>query len=264
MNLFCFIKNVWWKPFVGCQKSHITICSQLLMMLLVLKRSFIHLYTYNILHCKSSVIYLIHIPNCPSRPSLHFNSICMSKAVESLRGNQPQRHSLSAQCLPGAAEASSAFGESESESLYRSPMGGEESSYSNSVENASTHRGAVTHSWDNKYHGETHDPPANWDQSLDFFPIYRCHQADSFQKANESLSPFFRRAIRMSESVCHVIQDVVYRTTGESGWGETVWGFEMHSLEGRFELKHLGIQSTQHTDDKKLPVWIYYTVFYLP
>lgn len=45
----------------------------------------------------------------------------------------------------------------------------------------------------------------------------------------------------MSESVCHVIQDVVYRTTGESGWGETVWGYEMHALDGRFELKHLGI-----------------------
>lgn len=36
------------------------------------------------------------MPNCPSRPSLHFNSICMSKAAKSLRGNQPQRHSLSA------------------------------------------------------------------------------------------------------------------------------------------------------------------------
>ena len=45
----------------------------------------------------------------------------------------------------------------------------------------------------------------------------------------------------MSESVCHVIQDVVYRTTGESGWGETVWGYEMHALDGRLELKHLGI-----------------------
>lgn len=56
----------------------------------------------------------------------------------------------------------------------------------------------------------------------------------------------------MSESVCHVIQDVVYRTTGESGWGETVSGYEMHSLEGRLELKHLAIQSAQHTDYKKL------------
>lgn len=64
------------------------------------------------------------MPNCPSRPSLYFSSICMSKAAESLRSNQPQRHSLSAQYLPGAAEASSAFRESESESLYRSPMGG--------------------------------------------------------------------------------------------------------------------------------------------
>lgn len=133
------------------------------------------------------------MPNCPSRPSLHFNSICMSKAAESLRGNQPQRHSLSAQCIPGAAEASSAFGESESVSLYRSPMGGEESSYSNLVENASTHRGTVTHIWDNKYHRKTHDPPANWNQSMDSFPIHCCHWADSSQKANESFPPCFRR-----------------------------------------------------------------------
>lgn len=165
----------------------------------------------------------------------------MSKAAKSLRGNQPQRHSLSAQCLPRAAEASSsAFGESESESLYRSPMGGEKSSYSNSVENASTHRGTVTYSWANKYHMETHDPPANWDQSMDFFPIHRRHQADSPQKANESFRPCFRMAIWKSESVWHVIQDVVYGTTEESGWGETVWAYEMHSLEGRLELKHLG------------------------
>lgn len=94
----------------------------------------------------------------------------MSKAAESLKGNQPQQHSLSAEYLPGAAEASSAFGESESESHYRSPMGGEKSSYSNLVENASTHRGTVTHSWDNKYHRETHDLPAKLDQHMDFFP----------------------------------------------------------------------------------------------
>lgn len=169
-------------------------------------------------------------------------SICMSKAAESLRSNQPQRHSLSAQCLPRAAEASSsAFGESESKSLYRSPMGGEESSYSNSVENASTHRGTVTHSWDNKYHSETHDPSANWDQSMNFVPIHDCHQADSPQKANESLSPCFRMAIWKSESVCHVIQDVVYRTTEENGWGETVWAYEMHSLEDRLQMKQVYI-----------------------
>lgn len=158
-------------------------------------------------------------------------SICMSKAAESLRSNQPQWHRLSAQCLPRAAEASSsAFGGSESKSLYRSPMGGEESSYSNSVENASTHRGTVTHSWDNKYHSETHDPSANWDQSMNLVPIHDCHQADSPRKANESLSPCFRMAIWKSESVCHVIQDGVYRTTEENGWGETVWAYEMHLL----------------------------------
>lgn len=151
-------------------------------------KSFIHscnLVTY--CKVKSSVLHLIHMPNCPSRPSLHSSYICMSKAGESLRGNQPQRHSLSAQYLPGAAGASSAFGESESESLYRSPMGGEESSYSNLVENASTHRGTVTHSWDNKYHRETHDPPANREQCMDFLTIHCCHQAESSLKANESL-----------------------------------------------------------------------------
>lgn len=124
------------------------------------------------------------MPNHPSRPSFHFNSICMSKAAESLRGNQPQRHSLSAQCLPRATGASSsALGESESESLYRSPMGGEGSSYSNSVENAKTHRGTVTHSWANKYHRENHDPPANWNQNMDFFPIHHGHKADSPTKS---------------------------------------------------------------------------------
>lgn len=171
------------------------------------------------------------MPSCPSRPSLYFSPICMSKAAKSLRGNQPQRHSLCAQYLPWAAEASSAFGESKSESLYSSPMGGDESSYSNLVENASTHRSTVTYSWDNKYNRETHDPPANWDQCMDLFPIRCCHQADSSLTVNESPSPCFRRSI--SESVCHVIQDVVYTTTGESGWGETVWGYKMHSLEGR-------------------------------
>lgn len=45
-------------------------------------------------------------------------------------------------------------------------------------------------------------------------------------------------AIWKSESVCHVIQDVVYGTTEESGWGETFRGSEMHSLEGGLELKH--------------------------
>lgn len=199
---------------------------------------------------------MIHTANCPSKPSLHFNSICMSKAAESLRGNQPQRHSLS------AAEASSAFGESESESHYRSPMGGEESSYSNSVENASTHRGTVTHSWDNKYHREG-DPRSTsktetgaWISSL-YSPLPPSWLIPKSQWI--SLSPCFRRAIWMSESVCHVIQDVVYRTTGESGWGETVWGYETHSPEGRLELKHFGVQSTQrtHADYKKDPVWIY-------
>ncbi|KAM7380667.1 hypothetical protein PAMP_003945 [Pampus punctatissimus] len=86
---------------------------------------------------------------------------CGETAAESLKGNQPQRESLSAQCLPGAAEASSPFRKSESGSLYRSPMRGDESSYSNSVENASTHRGTVTHIWDNEYYRETHDPAAN-------------------------------------------------------------------------------------------------------
>lgn len=114
---------------------------------------------------------------------------------------------------------------------------GEESSYSNLVENASTHRGNVTHSWDNKYHRETHDPPANWVQCMDFFPIHCCHQADSFPKVNGSPSSCFRGSI--SESVCHVIQDVVYRTRGENGWGETLWGYKMHSLEGRLgALRH--------------------------
>lgn len=186
------------------------------------------------------------MPNCPSRPFLHFNSICMSKAAESLRGNQPQRHSLSAQYLPGAPEASSAIGESETGSLYRSPMGGEESSSSNSVENASTHWDTVIHIWDNNYHRETHDPPANSNQSMDSFPVHHCHQAGLSQKANESLSLALDGAIWMSESVCHVMQDVVYRATGKSGWGETVWGYEMHSLESRLELKHLGIQYTWH------------------
>lgn len=195
---------------------------------------------------KPTVLHLIHMPNCPSRPSLHFNSICMSKAAESLRGNQPRRRSLGAQCLPRAAEASqSAFGESESESLYRSPMGGEESSYSNSVENASAHRGTVPHSWANKYHRETHHPPANWDQSMDFFPPFSVSAKLTHpKKANESLSPCSTMAIWKSESVCHVIQDVVYGTTEESGWGETFRGSEMHSLEGGFELKH-------STDNKK-------------
>lgn len=156
----------------------------------------------------------MHMPKCPSRLSLHFSSICMSKAAESLKGSQPQQHSLSAEYLPGAAEASSAFGESESESHYRSPMGGEKSSYSNLVENASTHRGTVTHSWDNKYHRETRDPPAKLDQHTDLFPIHQCHQADSSPNANESLPPCLSRAIWMSESVWHVIQDVDYRTTG--------------------------------------------------
>lgn len=118
----------------------------------------VYTHTYNSVTCftvKSSVLHFIHMPHCPSRPPLHFNSICMSKAAESLRGNQPQRHRLRAQCLTGATEGSSAYGESESHSLYRSPMGGEESSYSNSVENACTHGGSVTHSWDNKYHGKS-------------------------------------------------------------------------------------------------------------
>lgn len=98
---------------------------------------------------------------CPFRPFLLFSSICMSKPAESLKGTQPQRHSLSAECLPEAAEASSALGDTESESLYMSPMGRGKSSYSNLVENASTHWGTVTHSWDNKYQREPHKPPAN-------------------------------------------------------------------------------------------------------
>ena len=126
---------------------------------------FLHIYAHIIMALctiKSSVLNLIHMPNCPYRPCLHFNAICMSKAAESLRGNQPQRHSVSARSFPRAAEASSsACGESESESLYRSPMGGEESSYSNSAENTSTHRGTLTYSWYNKCCRETRYPPAN-------------------------------------------------------------------------------------------------------
>lgn len=165
------------------------------------------------------------MPNHPSRLSFHFNSICMSKAAESLRGNQPQQHSLSAQCLPRAAGASSsALGESKSESLYRSPMGGEESSYSNSVENAKTHRGTVTHSWANKYHRENHDPLANWNQNMDFFPIHHGYKADSPPKANDALSLCFRMAISKS--------DMVYGTTEKRRWDETVWDCEVHCLEG--------------------------------
>ena len=209
------------------------------------------IYSYNLVtHYKviSSILRLIHMPKCPSRPSVHFSSICMSKAEESLRGNQPQRHGLRAQHLPGAAEAPSAFGEGESESPCRFPLGGGESSYSNSVENASTHRGTVTHSWDNKYHRETRDPPANWHQSMDFSAIHRCHQSWVIPKS-QWISPVFalEGAIGKTESVCHVIQDVVYRTTGGRAWGETVWGYEMHSLGGWLELEHWGIQSTQHT-----------------
>lgn len=119
---------------------------------------------------KLGILHFIHIPQCPFRPSLHVSAICMSKPAESLKGNQPQRQSLHAECFSEAAEASSALGERESESLYRSPLGREKSSYSNSVENASTHRGTVTHSWDNKHHRETHNPPANWNQHMHFLP----------------------------------------------------------------------------------------------
>lgn len=108
------------------------------------------------------------MPLRPFRLSLHFSAICMSKPAESLKGNQPQRQSCHAECLPEAAEASSALGERESESLYRSPPGREKSSSSNSVENASTHRATVTHSWDNKHHRETHNPPPNWNQHMHF------------------------------------------------------------------------------------------------
>ncbi|KAF0026247.1 hypothetical protein F2P81_020984 [Scophthalmus maximus] len=45
--------------------------------------------------------------------SFHFNSVCMSEAEKSLRRNRPQQRGLGAQYLPGAAGASSAFGEGE-------------------------------------------------------------------------------------------------------------------------------------------------------
>lgn len=110
---------------------------------------------------KFSTLNFIHMPQCPFRPFLHFTSICMSKPAESLKGSQPQQHSLSSKCLPEAAEAPSAPGDRESESLYMSPMGTGKSSFSNLVENASAHWGTITHSWDNKYQRETHKPPAN-------------------------------------------------------------------------------------------------------
>lgn len=123
--------------------------------------SFILMNQSHIEPLKVWILHFIHIQQCPFRPSRLFNAICMSKPAESLKGNQPQRQSLHAECLSEAAEASSALRERESESFYRSPLGREKSSYSNSVENASTHRGTVTHSWDNKHHRETHNPPAN-------------------------------------------------------------------------------------------------------
>lgn len=43
---------------------------------------------------------------------------------------------------------------------------------------------------------------------------------------------------------------------GESGWGETVWGSETHSVEGRLEVKHSGTQhhTSHRLHKKKLPV----------
>lgn len=207
---------------------------------------------------ESNILPLTHIPNCPSGPSLHSKSICMSKAAESLRRNQPQRHSLSAQRLPGAAAASSAFGGSKSQSLHRSPMGGEESSYSNSMENASTHRGTVTHSWDSKYQRETRHPPANWEQSMDLFLPFTNATKLIHPKKPMNLFLCFRGTIWMSESVCHVIQDVVYRTAGRKWMG---WNSE--GLWDAFSGRQASIEALRliiHTAHSLDPVWIYYTI----
>lgn len=72
---------------------------------------------------KSRILHLTHMPKCPSRPPLHFSSICMSKAAESLKGNQPRRQSLGAEYLPGAAEAPSAFGEKRITESLQVPYG---------------------------------------------------------------------------------------------------------------------------------------------
>lgn len=143
-----------------------------------------HITLGNPVHCISFI--------CQIAPPGLLSPSTLFTCLKSLRGNQPQRHTLRAQCLNGAAEASAAFGVSESESLYRSPMGGEESSYSNSVGNASTHRGTVTHSWDNKYHGESYDLPANWDQSKDFFPFTVATKLNHPKKPM-NVCPCFRR-----------------------------------------------------------------------
>lgn len=97
------------------------------------------------------------MPNCPSRPILLCNCICMSEAEESLRSSQPQRHSLRAQRPPQELlKHRHPSGESESEGLHRTLTGGERSASSLTWWKIPATTGAtVPRSWDNKYHRET-------------------------------------------------------------------------------------------------------------
>lgn len=139
---------------------------------------------------------MIHMPNCPSRPLLHFNSICMSKAAESLRGNQPQRHIVSVFSASLELLKHHRSLEKANQRASTGPLWEEKRALILTQCKMPAPTGAPLYTAGIIcITGRTHDPAAHRDQSMNFLPIHHCHQAESSPKANESLSPCFRRTI---------------------------------------------------------------------
>lgn len=102
--------------------------------------------------------------------------------------------------------------------------------------NASTHRGTITHRWNNEHRRETHKPPASPTQQMHFLPIPHDQHARSSQKANKSLLLCLSRPILISDSVSREMQRVLYRTAGSNENTDTDWDQKMLSQKYKHKL----------------------------